>query len=294
MARKAPTVLKEDQKEFVKSFNSLCDRHQAWQVWSDFVEMSAIAISNACDQSGRDHDKREQRYQQIEKCYSEKEITVYRSMFAQTVDALDRNQDQDFLGEMFMALELGSHWHGQFFTPYNVCRMMAEMTIPEYEYAVERHGFGTVNDPACGAGATLIATRNVMQRKGYGYQQLLFVAQDIDRTAALMCYIQLSLLGCAGYVCIADTLLHPLTSRAGDTLLPLPDENHDLWFTPMFYDKTWQTRILLRMITGDHKGVPISKLSMSELAAEGPESIPAPKEETEKLLMNADGQIMMF
>ena len=29
---------------------------------------------------------------------------------------------------------------------------------------------------------------------------MLFVAQDIDLTVGLMCYIQLSFLGCAGYV----------------------------------------------------------------------------------------------
>lgn len=42
---------------------------------------------------------------------------------------LERNPDQDFLGKMFMQLELGNHWKGQFFTSYNVCHLMAEMNM---------------------------------------------------------------------------------------------------------------------------------------------------------------------
>ena len=52
-----------------------------------------------------------------------------------------------------------------------------------------------MNDSACGAGAMLIAFANAAKQYGINYQkQVLFVAQDIDHTAAMMCYIQLSLL----------------------------------------------------------------------------------------------------
>ena len=51
--------------------------------------------------------------------------------FAIVVEALERNPDQDFLGRLYMSLELGNHWKGQFFTPYDVCRCMAEITIQD-------------------------------------------------------------------------------------------------------------------------------------------------------------------
>ena len=63
------------------------------------------------------------------------------------LDELDRNPRQDFLGQMFMTLELGSNWHGQFFTPYNVCEAMAEVVIDHKEQK-----YVTAYDPACGAG----------------------------------------------------------------------------------------------------------------------------------------------
>lgn len=50
---------------------------------------------------------------------------------------LEENPEQDFLGSMFMRLELGNHWKGQFFTPYSVCKVMAEMNAPDLEATIE-------------------------------------------------------------------------------------------------------------------------------------------------------------
>ena len=150
------------------------------------------------------------------------------------VNALDRNPEQDYLGEMFMALELGSNWHGQFFTPYSVTRMMAEMTIDQ------RDGWVMAYDPACGAGATLIAARNVLERQGKGSLDVFFVGQDLSRIAGMMCYVQLSLLGCAGYVCIANTLDNPTVGG----LDPIKQPEQELWYTPLWYHDLWQARIM--------------------------------------------------
>ena len=139
-----------------------------------------------------------------------------------------------------MALELGNHWKGQFFTPYNVCRMMAEMQCHDAKERVEARGWISVLDSACGAGALLVAARNVFLRDGVGFDRVLFAAQDIDHVAGMMCYIQLSLLGCAGYVCIADTLCNPLVGRS--PLFPQPKPDQDVWYTPMWYSDPWQMR----------------------------------------------------
>ena len=54
-----------------------------------------------------------------------------------------------------------------------------------------------------------------------------------------MCYIQLSLLGCAGYIVIADTIRYPMT---GHTLLPRIQPEQDVWFMPMAMMEIWQGR----------------------------------------------------
>ena len=56
---------------------------------------------------------------------------------------------------------------------------------------IQKRGWVSMTICACGAGALLIAARNAMMRAGRDWSsQALFVAQDIDRTAALMCYLQ--------------------------------------------------------------------------------------------------------
>lgn len=234
--------LRPRQMEFQKIFSKLCNTKSAWQVWSDFVELTACAISIQVD--FRQRKKREETYTTIINGYTESERALFPDMLGVLCLALEENQEQDFLGEMFMALELGSHWHGQFFTPYNVCAMMARVSTEHAKEKLAEKGYVVVNDPACGAGATLIAARNALQSAGIGGNQAWFVGQDISHTAGLMCYIQLSLLGCAGYVVIADSLLYPVT---GPLLAPNITPEQDAWYMPMNYlEPTWVLRSMGR------------------------------------------------
>ena len=139
MAR-AVRFLKESQTEFSKLFSKLCNTHSSWQVWADFVLMSATVISNALDQDSSTHEARERQYLQTIKQYKETEQKVFPELFALMIEALEANPEQDFLGEIFMGLNLGNHWKGQFFTPYNVCKMMAEITVTDLEARVEKMG----------------------------------------------------------------------------------------------------------------------------------------------------------
>ena len=235
---KTPTFQTEAQKTFCQTFQKLCSHTSAWQAWSDFIQLAAISLSNCCDMQA----KREKQHNEIMQQYDRAERSIFAELFEQTVMALEEQSEQDFLGDMFMQLNLGSHWHGQFFTPYSVCRLMSSITIQSAVEQVSEHGYCKVNDSACGAGATLIAARNSLQSAGIGTDQALFVGQDIDRTAALMCYIQLSLLGCAGYVVIADTLSNPAVGGGG--IIPRRKEGQDIWFMPGLYlSDAWCERI---------------------------------------------------
>lgn len=227
--------LEAHQKQFMDIFNRLTYSRSAWEIWSDFVTMSACALSNAVDRSPK-RDEREQAYLKIAGRYKKDELVSISELLAVVVDAFEENPAQDFLGVLFMALELGSHWHGQFFTPYHVCEFMAKAVILENAKAeIEEKGYISVNDPTCGAGALLIAAANEFRESGINYQTSVeFVAQDIDHTAAMMCYIQLSLLGCPGYVIVGDTLRHPPT-------VPMPPD-YEIWYTPFYYSDVWHWR----------------------------------------------------
>lgn len=239
--RKKPAekILKiNPKKEFLRVFNQLTNRHRSWDVWRDFITMYACALSNPVDKEH--YDERESLYLRIIKKYNKQEQPLFSELAAHTVMALEENPEQDFLGSIFMSLNLGNQHNGQFFTPYHVCELMAEITMQDVVSKIKKDGIITINDPCCGAGATLIAgihaARKRLEKAGYNYQNhILVVAQDIDMTVALMCYIQLSLLGVAGYIKIGNSLTDPITEN---------DSKENYWFTPMYFFPTWSMRRL--------------------------------------------------
>ena len=287
MAKKQIRHLREGQNEFQKVFSRLCDTNSAWQVWSDFVEMTAISISNAVETREKVKQEREARYMNIIGTYTKKEQAIFPELVSILVQSLQRNSEQDFLGEMFMSLELGNHWKGQFFTPYSVCKAMAAINIDDALDKVAQKGYIAINDPACGAGATLIGARNALELAKIGGTQAFFVGQDIDRTAAMMCYVQLSLLGCAGYVVVADTIRYPIT---GQMLWPNLNENQDAWFMPLtFLEPEWVLRLsrTWRGLATDQE--PICDENVTE-----PQEPPAPPEPEISFTETEIGQLTLF
>ncbi len=229
-------------RPFVKLFRDLTYRHSPWTVWSDFIVMSACAISNPCDREHRE--EREALYMKTIDKYNRQELDIFPQLLAEMVLALEENPEQDFLGTLFMELNLGNDRGGQFFTPYSVCQLMSEITVGNFEEQIEKDGYITLNDCACGAGATLIAGINTIRKQlrdsgsKLNFQNhLLVTGQEIDFTTALMCYLQLSLLGVAGYIKVGDTLCDPMHSG---------DKTDSYWFTPMYFSDVWTMRRLIR------------------------------------------------
>lgn len=241
--QKKPAGIKSEkvsdpQKAFLDAFGRLTRRHRAWDVWRDFIMMLSCALSNPVDR--RHYEEREALYLKTIKKYNKQEQNLFPELGAQTVLALEKNPEQDFLGGIYMSLNLGNRDSSQFFTPYHVCELMAEMTMDDVVKKVEQDGYISINDPCCGAGATLIAgihaARKRLEKANINYQNhVLVVAQDIDVTVALMCYIQLSLLGVAGIVKIGNSLTEPMTDK---------DSNENYWYTPMYFSPVWIMRRL--------------------------------------------------
>ena len=105
----------DHQKAFLKIFNSLCGRFNRWQVWQDFVMVTAIEISNATDK--QNSPERTKTYQTIVSKYSDAEQNKFAELLAEVIMGMEQNPDQDFLGELYMLCELGNDASGQFFTP---------------------------------------------------------------------------------------------------------------------------------------------------------------------------------
>lgn len=240
-ARVKKIELSEDSTNyFIETFNKLVsERNRPWDIWKDFILMSACAISNAVDKSH--YDEREERYLKTIAKYTKEEQNLFPQLLAEMTVALDKNPEQDFLGEVYMRLKLGSDALKQIFTPYHICQFMASATMNGLVEQVEKKGYVTINDDCCGGGATLIAAANEARKElakvHLNFQNhVLFYAQDIEETVALMCYIQLSLLGVAGVVKVGNSLINPI--KNGDSL-------ETYWFTPIYFHEIWRTRRLI-------------------------------------------------
>lgn len=203
----------EWEKKFIENFNRLCNQHQSWQVWQDFVNMSACAIANTVDPRTDVWMARENSYMTTVKRYSKEELDLISELLSITTLALEENPAQDFLGKLYMQFNLENKWHGQFFTPWHIAELMAKMLVgDDLKEKIVSEGYISVNDPCCGAGCMLIAFANICKDDlKVNYQKdVLFVGQDIDPVVAKMCYIQISLLGCPGYVVIGNSLTEPI------------------------------------------------------------------------------------
>lgn len=294
MGKAIRRVRGESQKNIIRLLDGISGRYSKWEAWQDFVIMSAISLANTAD--GPYREEREKAYLERARKYSKRELAAFSEMLAEIVMDMERNPDQDFLGELFMALDLGNEWKGQFFTPYDVCRMMVSMTYgPDMQHRVDRDGWISVNDPACGAGALLIAFANECQRRGINYQtSVLFVAQDVDFLAGCMCYIQLSLMGCPGYVVIDNTLTHPSTCYDKRGLLPHGGSN--VWYTPMYFRDIWHYRRIWAKMDALFQSAAIPPDAASkEAVAPGP-VVNKQKKQPEKIEFSATetGQLTLF
>lgn len=276
----------ESQKNIIRLIEGLSGRYNRWDIWQDFIIMSATAIANTM--GGPQVKAREELYRCHAERYSAKELEVFADMLFEVVAELERDPEQDFLGELFMALGLGNEWKGQFFTPYDVCRAMSAITSSPEVLAkdIQQRGWVSVNDPACGAGALLIAFANECRRQNINYQtSVLFVAQDIDFLAGCMCYIQLSLLGCPGYVVIDDSLLRPATSYDAHGLLP--KDGPQVWYTPMYFRDVWHYRRIEAQMD-------LLFRNAAEQVPADPPAPAAPPEQPQPLAETKTGQLTLF
>lgn len=233
------------KNRFMNGIKMLCGTRNIYEVWQDTMYMFAASIANASilpltknKEFKNVWENRERECKRLINKYNKKEQKLFPQMFSLIVMELEKNPWQDLLGSIYMDLEISSKDKGQFFTSYSICELMSDVIMSKKQIAkvVHEKGYVSINDCACGAGATLIAAAERCSElfKKLNYQNhVYFVAQDVDNTVANMCYIQLSLHGLAGYVAVGNTLTEPTVT----------DLNR-IWFTPMWFSDVWSMRRL--------------------------------------------------
>jgi type I restriction-modification system DNA methylase subunit len=110
---------------------------------------------------------------------------------------------RDVLGQVYMTFAYPNPGSGQFFTPWDVARMMAEMNAADAVVEIRRRvdsgqPFEPVSilDPCCGSGTMLLAFASCVPRELLQY--VSFFGQDIDMTCVRMARINCRLYGLNG------------------------------------------------------------------------------------------------
>lgn len=211
------------KKIMIKKFQKLQGKRDLWTVYNDFLMFAAICISNSVDIVNRT--QREKQFLEVEKRYTKEEMQIFGELLGALTVAL--NKPGDVLGELLMELDLGSKLNGQFFTPYHLCELTAQLAIDKDKLTneINEKGYTTLNEPSVGGGAMVIAFAEAMKELGFNPQkELIVTCNDLDIKSVYMTYIQLSLLGIPAIVEHMNTLSL---------------EKYSTWKTPGYYLRTY-------------------------------------------------------
>jgi hypothetical protein len=203
----------ETVKTFIKEFSALEPGKTPIQKFHDFLEMAYCAVSKPMADPHQ-AETLEARYMQIVGTYRDKDaVRAYPKLLSYMILALQT--DGDFLGMVSAELGALNSQQGQFFTPYEVSRLMAEMNIGDIEPEIQAKGYVTIQEPASGAGGMILAAAHTLRRRGYHPEtQMLVTAIDVSAQCYWMTYLQLALSGIPAQVFHGNTLSMEMFSSA--------------------------------------------------------------------------------
>lgn len=217
----------EAHAAFLKTFRDIARHKHRYDVFRDFVTLAACSLHNALHKE----EGREEEYLRIIGGYDKRDQEAFPKLLAQLVQLLE-DEPRDVLGPLYMELEIASKDQGQFFTPPELSELMANMVFGTELDKLESQPFITAAEPACGAGGMVLALVKVMLSKGYNPADRLWVqCIDVDRMAALMCFIQLTLWNVPAEVIVGNTLSW---------------EIREVWYTPAHHLRLWEGRLKRR------------------------------------------------
>jgi len=211
------------KKSFIDAFNGIARHKHRYKVFEDFVTISAIALHNGIRKS----DVLEKEYLSIIGKYSKDEASAFAQLLGQLVNMLEA-EPIDILGQLYMELEISNKNAGQFFTPDSISQLMGKMVYGN-EIKIPPCGFVTLSEPTCGAGGMVLSfVKEMINQKLNPAYNLWVQCIDIDRTVALMCYVQLSLWNVPAQILVGNTLSM---------------EFREQFFTPAHYIFNWRYKL---------------------------------------------------
>ena len=139
-------------KVFINAYDAICMRHDRLNVFSDFVKICSISIYNAFAQN----QEMEKEYLRTINSYNKEEQSLFIKMFSELIMIFEESKEVvDLLGPIYMDTKSKDSKLGQVFTPEHVAELLARIAMGDeksFKNQIEKNGFVTVLDPACGSG----------------------------------------------------------------------------------------------------------------------------------------------
>lgn len=212
MAKPKPQPVTPDQKvaAFIRLLESGGHSRSTREKFSDFLELCYCAVAKPCAPTEERAEELEARYMKIVGRYREDELDMIRDVYPEMMGIMVSAVSfggVDFLGRIAAELSALNAEQGQFFTPYEVSKMMAEISFDGFQDIIRQDGYITLSEPAAGAGGMVLAYADIVALSGFDIGTTMLVqAVDVSMTAFQMCYLQLAFRGVPAHVIRGNTL----------------------------------------------------------------------------------------
>lgn len=193
-------------KAFVRGLDGIDRSKRRSEVFADFCELAYCALAKRACPWADQRDRLEAQYMRVVARYRDPDdIRNMPQLMALALTTI-AGDGIDFMGQV--ACEIGAldAGLGQFFTPYELGRLMAEMNLGDAAELVAQKGFITIQEPAAGAGGMLIAAADALEARGLALHDCWMEAIELSRSTYHMLYVQLAARGIAGRVVCGNSL----------------------------------------------------------------------------------------
>ena len=201
-------TMETHRQNIIKKINNFIFKVDLQTLFRDCIHIMALRIALMTDIYN--HKERNAELERVTKKYKNKEVHQIEELINAFYEMfIDSATDfGDHLGAIFMGLAHKGNHKGQFFTPYNISRMIARMQFSNPAEEIKRKSPFSIADPCCGAGGLLVAACEILTEKKINYtKDVIFYGADIDLTCVEMTYLQLTFLGASALIEHKDTLL---------------------------------------------------------------------------------------
>ncbi|MDR3548183.1 MAG: N-6 DNA methylase [Candidatus Pacebacteria bacterium] len=183
--------------DFRKILESIPHQHDTRRVFGAFTRLAACCLAAQT---------REAEYLEEAKQWERADLDLFAQALGALVLEMESHSFEDILGGYYMEFALstkGQQWNGEFHTPKEICSLMAQITLGEMT-ELPTDGPITVCEPACGAGAMILAVGEICPPEAR--RRLRVTAIDINRTACDMTFVNTTLWGIPTRILHGDSL----------------------------------------------------------------------------------------